>query len=160
MTGAPHVLPAMRPSALRQPVKWLHLESLESFTRRLLEANSLDARALRLALAPGLQGHRYRLDDHADFVEGLAGRSAGHYQRLKRLAQPDPTLTYPDRFLCRLCAAGVHVEQVPHDLENWCMRHPGQMVWVGPTATPESQPIVSLDGALAQAERLSTTGEY
>lgn len=145
--------PASRPAALREPVKWLHREALESFTHRLLVANRLDARALRLATAPGLQEHRYSLDEHVTFIEGLAGRPAGHYDRLHALTQPDPTLTYPKRFLCRLCASGEHVEQIPHDRGNWCLRHPGQMVWVGAGTTPESQVILSFDRDLAKAER-------
>ena len=131
MSGTRHVPPVRRPAALRQPIKWLHLEALESLTHRLLVANRLDAHALRLATAPGLQEHRYRLNEHVIFIEGLAGRPAGHYDRLHALAQPDPTISYPKRFLCRLCASGEHVEQIPHDRGNWCLRHPGQMVWVG-----------------------------
>ncbi len=148
MSNAIHI-----PSSLRQPIKWLHLESVESFARRLLAANSVDAQALRLATAPGLQEHRYRLDDHAVFIEGLAGRPAGHYERLQLVAQPDPGLMYPERFLCRLCASSERVKQIPHDRENWCLRHPGQAVWVGPGTTPESQVILSFDRDLAKVER-------
>lgn len=153
MRGATRVPAAGRPAALRQPVKWRHLESLESFTHRLLVANSLDAQALRLAIAPGLQEHRFRISDHAVFIEGLADRPAGHYERLRRRARPDPGPVYAERFLCRLCAAGERIEQVPHSRENWCLRHPGQLVWVGPGTTPETQPIVPFDAEQAKAER-------
>ena len=153
MSGAPLIPPTQQPAALRQRVKWLHLESVESLTRRLLAANGIDSQALRLARAPGLQEHRYRVDDHAVFIEGLAGRPAGHYELLERFAQPDSALVYPERFLCRLCAGGKRVEQIPHDRENWCLRHPGQMVWVGPSTAPEAQLIVPFDRAIAKAER-------
>jgi hypothetical protein len=89
----------------------------------------------------------------ASVVEAAAGRPAGHYERLRRLAQPDPALTYPERFLCRLCAGGERVEQIPHDRENWCLRHSGQLVWVGPGTTPESQFVVPLDRDHVKAER-------
>ncbi len=154
MSSATQVPPMpRRPSTLRQPVKWLHLESVESFTRRLLAVNSLDPQALRLTLAPGLQEHRFRVNDHVGFIEGLAGRSTGHYEHLKMFAQPDPTIAYPERFLCRLCAAGERVEQIPHDRENWCLRHPGQLVWVGPGTTSVSQLIVAIEGGFVKAER-------
>ena len=141
------------PSPLRQSVKWLHLESIESFVRRLLAANGLETRDARLAVAPGLQEHRFRWEDHARFVEGLADHSPGHYERLVHVAQPDPAARYPERFLCRLCAAGDRVAQIPHDRENWCLRHPDRMVWVGPGTTPETQPVVTFDRSTARAER-------
>lgn len=146
-------VPDRRPSPLRQSVKWLHLESIESFTPRLLAANTLDTQMLRLATAPKVHEHRYRVDEHAVLIEGLAGRPAGHYDRLRRLAQPDPELTYPERFLCRYCARGETVQQIPHDRENWCLRHPGQLVWVGPGTTPESQFVLPYNHVLARAER-------
>jgi hypothetical protein len=95
-------------------------------------------------------------------VEAAAGRTEGHYLRLLHAAQPHPAQLYPARFLCRLCAAGDVVEQIPHDRENWCTKHPGQMVWAGPGTTPDTQVIHPFDKRQAKAERafrrLATAG--
>ncbi|MBT8797896.1 MULTISPECIES: zinc-ribbon domain-containing protein [Microbacterium] len=86
-------------------------------------------------------------------IEAAAGRPEGHYLRLRGITQPDASWIYPQRFLCRLCSAGDLVEQIPHDRENWCLRHPGQMVWMGPGTTPDTQLVVAHSDHQAKAER-------
>ncbi|WP_438354636.1 zinc-ribbon domain-containing protein [Microbacterium sp. CJ88] len=44
------------------------------------------------------------------------------------------------------------MEQIPHDRENWCLRHPGQMVWMGPGTTRETQLVAERGDAQAKAE--------
>lgn len=136
--------------------KWHRLESPRSYARRQCQATGVPFDDVERGLTSPAQPYIYRVwtDEAAAAatVEAAAGRLEGHYLRLKRLAQPDPSLEYPERFLCRLCAAGDRVEQVPHDRENWCLRHPGQMVWTGPGSTPETQPVVAYDSDQAKAE--------
>ncbi|WP_417555648.1 zinc-ribbon domain-containing protein [Microbacterium sp.] len=137
--------------------KWHRYESTRSYTRRQCEAVGIPLdyaeRGLTTPTRPYI--NKVWADDGAAaaVVEAAAGRPAGHYERLKRRAQPDHGLTYPERFLCRLCAAGERVEQIPHDRENWCLRHPGQLVWAGPGTTPGTQPVLPYDRDQAKAER-------
>ncbi|WP_157560206.1 hypothetical protein, partial [Microbacterium sp. H83] len=146
--------------------KWHHLETPRSYAQRQCRAAGVPfdfaERALTSRAQPNI--HRVWIDDEAAArtVEATAGRPAGHYLRMKGLAQPDSTRAYPQRFLCRLCSAGETVEQIPHDRENFCLRHPGQMVWVGPGTEPDTQVIVPFDPTLRNAElsfrRLVATG--
>ena len=137
--------------------KWHRLESPQSYARRQCAAAGVPFDYAERGLTSSTQPYLRRVwaDDSAagTVVEAAAGRATGHYERLRNLAQPDPTLTYPERFLCRLCGGGEVVKQLDHDRENWCLRHAGQMVWVGPGTTPESQLIVPLDKSQARAER-------
>lgn len=146
--------------------KWHHLETPRSYAQRQCRAAGVPfdfaERALTSRAQPNI--HRVWIDDEAAArtVEATAGRPAGHYLRMKRLAQPDSTRAYPQRFLCRLCSAGETIEQIPHDRENFCLRHPRQMVWVGPGTEPDTQVIVPFDPTLRNAElsfrRLVATG--
>lgn len=137
--------------------KWHRFESPRSYALRQCRAAGVPFDFVERGLTSPAQPYIYRVwgDEvaAAATVEATAGRPSGHYQRLKRFAQPDPALTYPQRFLCRLCAAGDVVEQIPHDRENWCLRHSGQMVWTGPGSTPETQPVIEYDHDQAKAER-------
>lgn len=137
--------------------KWHRLESPHSYARRQCDAAGIPLYFAERGLTTPTQPYVNRVWAHeataAAIVEAAAGRPPGHYLRLRARAQPDPTLTYPERFLCRLCAAGEHVEQLRHDRENWCLRHPGQLVWAGPGTTPESQPTIPYDLVQAKAER-------
>ncbi|GMM96791.1 zinc-ribbon domain-containing protein [Microbacterium luteum] len=137
--------------------KWHRLESPRSYLRRQCAAAGIPFSAAERGLTTSTQPNVGRVwvgDDAAlAIVEAGAGRPAGHCARLMELAQPNPEGRYPKRFLCRLCAAGERVEQIPHDRENWCLRHPGQMVWVGPGTMPESQPVLPFDRTQAHAER-------
>ena len=146
--------------------KWHRLESPRSYLRRQCEAAGVPLEIAERGLTTRAQPYLNRVwaveGAAAAIVEAGAGRPAGHYARLKGHAQPNPEGTYPERFLCRLCGAGERVEQIPHDRENWCLRHPGQMVWAGPGTPPTSQPVLPLDPAQAHAEhrfrRLVTAG--
>ena len=113
--------------------KWHRLESPRSYLRRQCEAAGVPLEIAERGLTTRAQPYLNRVwaveGAAAAIVEAGAGRPAGHYARLKGHAQPNPEGTYPERFLCRLCGAGERVEQIPHDRENWCLRHPGQMVW-------------------------------
>lgn len=146
--------------------KWHHLETPRSYARRQCIAAGVPfdfaERALTSRAQPNI--HRVWIDEQAAArtVEATAGRSAGHYDRMKHHAQPHPTQGYPKRFLCRLCSAGETIEQIPHDRENVCLRHPGQMVWIGPGTEPDTQLILPFDPGLRKAEqsfrRLVTAG--
>ena len=137
--------------------KWRRLESPRSYLRRQCEAAGVPLLIAERGLTTRERPYLNRVwavdGAAAAIVEAGAGRPAGHYARLKERAQPDSEGIYPQRFLCRLCAAGEHVEQIPHDRENWCLRHPGQMVWAGPGTPPELQPVVPFDPAQARAEQ-------
>ncbi|MDQ4215055.1 zinc-ribbon domain-containing protein [Microbacterium capsulatum] len=139
--------------------KWHRFESPRSYMRRQCQAAGVPLSFVERGLKLKADYHRYTYQVWADeaeaaaTMEAAAGRPAGHYLRLKQLAQPDPEHEYQERFLCRLCAAGDRVEQIPHDRENWCLRHAGQMVWTGPGSTPDTQLVVPYDDAQAKAER-------
>ncbi len=138
--------------------KWHRFESPRSYAQRQCEAARVPFDYVERGLTTEARPYIYRVwvDEAgtASTIEAAAGRPEGHYLRLKRLAQPKPHQLYSDRFLCRLCAAGDRVQQIPHDRENWCLRHPGQLVWTGPGTTPESQRIFPFDRELAKAEHL------
>ncbi len=137
--------------------KWHKFESPRSYAQRQCEAAGIPFDFVERGLTTEARPYIYRVwNDEAKAavtVEAAAGRPEGHYLRLKHLAQPHEDQAYPERFLCRLCAAGARVEQIPHDRENWCLRHPGQLVWTGPGTTPASQLVVPFDRAVAKAER-------
>ncbi|MEV8274315.1 zinc-ribbon domain-containing protein [Microbacterium sp. NPDC077184] len=137
--------------------KWHRLESPRSYARRQSRAAGIPFEDVERGLTSEKQLYIYRVwkDEAAAaaIVEAAAGRPEGHYRRLRDIAQPDPSLTYPERFLCRLCSAGDFVEQIPHDRENWCLRHPGQMVWAGPGTTPGTQLVAERSDHQAKAER-------
>lgn len=137
--------------------KWHKFESPRSYAQRQCEAAGIPFDFVERGLTTEARPYIYRVwNDEAKAavtVEAAAGRPEGHYLRLKHLAQPHEDQAYPERFLCRLCAAGARVEQIPHDRENWCLRHPGQLIWTGPGTTPESQLVVPFDRAVAKAER-------
>lgn len=136
--------------------KWHHLETPRSYAQRQCRAAGVPfdfaERALTSRAQPNI--HRVWIDDEtaARAVEATAGRPAGHYDRMKRRAQPLPAQAYPKRFLCRLCSAGETIEQIPHDRENFCLRHSGQMVWVGPGTAPDTQVIIPFNLGLRNAE--------
>lgn len=137
--------------------KWHRFETPKSYAQRQCAAAGIPFDYVERGLTTEARPYIYRvwvnMAAAARTIEAAAGRPEGHYLRFKRIAQPNPTRSYAERFLCRLCAAGERVEQIPHDRENWCLRHPGQLVWVGPGTTPESQIIVPFDPLLAKAER-------
>lgn len=146
--------------------KWHRYETPKSYAHRQSVAVGIPFRDVERGLTSLERPLVYRVwidsAEAARTVEAAAGREEGHYLRLLRAAQPHPAQLYPARFLCRLCAAGDQVEQIPHDRENWCTKHPGQMVWAGPGTTPNTQVVYSFDKRQAKAERtfrrLATAG--
>ena len=137
--------------------KWHRFETPKSYAQRQSAAAGIPFRDVERGLTSESSRLIYRVwhnaADAARTVEAAAGREEGHYLRLFQAAQPLPDQQYPARFLCRLCAAGDVVEQIPHDRENWCTKHSGQMVWAGPGTTPDTQVIVPFDKRQAKAER-------
>lgn len=112
--------------------KWHRFETPKSYAQRQCAAAGIPFDYVERGLTTEARPYIYRvwvnMAAAARTIEAAAGRPEGHYLRLKRIAQPNPTQSYAERFLCRLCAAGERVEQIPHDRENWCLRHPGQLV--------------------------------
>lgn len=137
--------------------KWHRYESPRSYATRQCEASGMPVDFVERRLTTPSQQYLKRVwaDQLAAgaIVEVAAGRPVGHFARLKSLAQPDPYGEYPRRYLCRLCAAGESIEQVPHDRENWCLKHSGVMVWAGVGTSPGSQLIFPFDRKQARAER-------
>ena len=146
--------------------KWHRYETPKSYAYRQSLAAGVPFRDVERGLTSQSCPLVYRVwfdsAEAARTVEAAAGRPTGHYLRMLRAAQPHAAQLYPTRFLCRLCAAGDVVEQIPHDREGWCTKHPGQMVWAGSGTTPETQVIRPFDRRQARAEqtfrRLATAG--
>ncbi|MEW2011000.1 zinc-ribbon domain-containing protein [Microbacterium sp. NPDC078814] len=135
--------------------KWHRYESPRSYARRQCAAAQVPVDVVERGLTSRRQPNYKRVWSDPltpAVIEAAAGRPAGHVDRLTRRAQPAEG-DYAARYLCRLCAAGEIVEQIPHDRENWCLKHPGQMVWTGPGTTPETQLVTRFDPAQARAER-------
>lgn len=138
--------------------KWHRFESARSYATRqaALAGISIDCveRGLTTKAQPQID-RVWQIDSHAGaIIESAAGRRRGHYEQMAgRASSPDAELV-GNRYLCRLCSAGETVQQISHDQENWCLRHPGQMVWVGPGTTPSSQVVIPWQKEQARAERL------
>lgn len=144
---------------LASQVKWGHREAPGSFLIRLLAANLIDTRnaaryvARLCRQAPGIRGYAEYLRDA--MAAELGGRSPELVAAIRSRSQPIASAPYPTpRYGCVLCSGGVRIRQVAHDAENLCLRHPGQLVWVGPGTDPSNQIIVRYDGQIAHAERL------
>lgn len=137
--------------------KWHRFETVKSYALRQSHAVGIPFGDVERGLTTLARPYIYRVwmnpVEAARTVEAAGGRPPGHFLRLLQAAQPHPGQHYPPRFLCRLCAKGDTVEQIPHDRENWCLRHAGQMVWVGPGTTPDTQFVQPYDRQQAQAER-------
>lgn len=137
--------------------KWHRFETVKSYALRQSHAVGIPFGDVERGLTTEARPYIYRVwmnpAEAARTVEAAGGRPPGHFLRLVQAAQPHPGQHYPARFLCRLCARGDVVEQVPHDRENWCLKHAGQMVWTGPGTRPETQLIQPYDRQLARAER-------
>lgn len=138
--------------------KWHRFETPKSYAQRQSAAAGIPFRDVERGLTSESSRLIYRVwrnaAEAAQTVEAAAGREQGHYLRLLQAAQPHPDQQYPDRFLCRLCAAGDVVEQIPHDRENWCKKHPGQLVWAGPGTSPDTQVVIPFGTNQARAERI------
>jgi hypothetical protein len=128
------------------PVRPRHLETFDSFSRRLLTANfeaTEHKRALIRAASTARPGERAN-DLWAEIVQAKIGRQITHL-----LTPTSATMQHADggacdkcllgageRYLCRLCAHGDEVAQHAHFTTNVCLRH---RLWVGPGSRPDSQ---------------------
>lgn len=134
----------------RVAVRPLHLESLESYSIRLLSKNQETfphlLTLIRLAKKEGATGSDETV--WADVIHDKTGRE---------LATPGAgslaTFGYGAweagrRFLCTRCSNGDTASQLPHFAQNVCLKHNR---WVGPRTTPETQ--VTTDAVIAAAER-------
>ncbi len=144
---------------LATPVKWGHREAPGPYLGRLLAANKVPAsdawrfmKALR-DRASEPQGHDAHLLEL--MAAELGGRPIDLPTDIRGRAQPLGSAPYPTpRFGCRLCSSGEVIQQVAHDSENLCLTHPGQMVWIGPGTSPDTQRVLPYDPQTARAERL------
>lgn len=136
--------------------KWHRFETPQSYARRLCRAAGVPLDFVERRLTTSSQPYIYRVwarqDLAAATIEAAAGRPSGHFDRMLAITQPDRTFPYPNRVLCRLCSRGELVEQIPHDSETWCLRHPGQLVWTGAGTTLDTQLIAPFSGAQRIAE--------
>lgn len=84
--------------------KWHRFETPRSYAKRQCEITGVPLDLVERGLTTPAQPNidRVWVDDEsaAAVVEAAAGRPAGHFQRLKRIAHPDAAVTYPERFLC------------------------------------------------------------
>lgn len=141
------------------PVKWGHREAPGSYLTRLLATNDIPmGDAMRYVNK--LCQHAAEPTAHATHLRDVIPVELGHRSPdlatlIRSRAQPLGSAPYPSpRYGCRLCSAGEVIRQVAHDSENLCLKHAGQMVWIGPGTVPDSQRILPFDRHIARAERL------
>ena len=137
----------------RVDVRPLHLESLDSYTTRLLTRNqetpAQRQHLLRLARLDGATGPDTTL--WADIVEAKTGRQLPPAETTPESVTGlgrHSTSGTPIRFLCTRCSNGDTVFQLPHFAMNVCLKHNR---WVGPGTIPATQVTVGAD--IAAAER-------
>lgn len=122
-----------------------HLETPDSFGRRLALANGLPANspikaARQLAATSKNSALRSAL---AQWCETKGGIRTGHFQR--QALRVDEGL--PARTMCRLCAHGERVEQFGHAESYCCLRHG---LWTGPQTDPLT--LVPVDDEIRAVE--------
>lgn len=126
-------------------VRPLHLESPESYGRRLALANGLPARVYAIAARQmATAGRAQALKEALElWCEKRGGLPIGHFQHQTwRVSEG-----LPGRSLCRLCAHGATVGQVDHYEMNCCLRHG---LWTGPGISPEDQFLVGAEVLAAE----------
>ena len=126
-------------------------ETLESFERRLREANGYRIYGWTTVVNGILRAQRS--PDRESLLETLGSLQLGHFERDRRRAnaQADEEVRaalLSGRFDCKLCARGETVPQIPHDGPRVCRRH---LRWIGPGVVPEGQ--VSVDAGTLRADR-------
>lgn len=123
--------------ALPVKIRPRHLETSESYGRRLALANGLPAdtplkAARQLAGTSKTSALRSAL---TQWSEAKGGLRTGHFQRQAQRANEN----LPARTMCRLCAHGEIVGQFGHAESYACLRHG---LWTGPqTDAPTLTPI-------------------
>ncbi|TFC23370.1 zinc-ribbon domain-containing protein [Cryobacterium glucosi] len=128
-----------------------HRETMESYTRRLLEAN-FETDQHRNQLITLTTHSKTRIDRDAAWLSVLTAKNKR--ADLHLLPHPSGWLTHddgstcefcsellPQRWMCTLCSHGASIEQNPHFENLVCIRHSR---WVGMTTAPEDQhPVTS-----------------
>lgn len=138
-------------------VRPLHLETLDSYTPRLLRAN-FDSEIhqkhlIRLARNSNPDTTTETL--WADIVAAKSGRdinrllpaTAPAFHHADGVSCEFCTEGITERFMCTLCAGGATVQQHPHFTSNVCLRH---RRWVGPSARHHGQ--INVGEELVRAE--------
>lgn len=141
------------------PVRPRHLETLDSYSNRLLEAN-FETDMHRTHLTRLQQADHPELSPAQAWSQVITAKTGRDTRRLQ--ADSIPTATHPDgsrceyctvgitkRFMCTLCAEGSSIQQHSHLTMNICLRH---RRWVGPSTTPENQPTIGDDMVAAELD--------
>lgn len=119
-------------------VRVRHLESPESYGRRLAAGNGLPEHIPATAASQLVLDEIYssKTVALARWCEVKGGLRSDHFekQRIKFQRQ-----TLPNRYMCRLCAYGEEIVQIDHAGANCCIRHG---LWTGPGALPGNQTSV------------------
>lgn len=124
--------------ALPVTIRPLHLETPESYGRRLAQANGLPEQFIAKAARKiaGRSGRMAVREALIEWCESKGNLPPGHFQRQAEQATPG----LPSRNMCRLCAYGQSIEQVGHTESYCCLRH---RLWAGPGKDPGSQPPIN-----------------
>lgn len=122
-----------------------HLETPESYGRRLALANGLPAESAKKAARQlAVRSMNVTLRTAlAEWCEIKGDLREGHFQAQARRADEG----LPRRTMCRLCAFGENVEQFGHAESYCCLRH---SLWTGPQAG--SQTLPSIDDRVRATE--------
>lgn len=125
-----------------------HLETLDSYSRRVLERNGEPSTLPRDLLR--------RAAPDTTWEQVLTAKTGRTLDRLARSPLPVPTHggetcgvcqeALPPRWMCTFCAQGAHIEQWPHVAAFICERH---RRWTGPGTEPDQQHRVSRAAVLA-----------
>ena len=131
------------------------LETLESYSRRLLEANFDEPVHERYLLNLARAANPDAPALWTKVIEAKGRLVSGHFGRVA-LAGPSHsdgstcrhcTAGLESRFMCRDCANGSSVQEYPHLTGNICLTH---RRWIGPGTLPTEQTLV--DSSHVQAE--------
>jgi hypothetical protein len=143
-----------RPLPAKQRLR--HLETPDSYLRRLMAANQLPPASLKYWIEQtGHVAQNLTLTDCVVLVaraKGGLGPTAFEHEQACIPGHPDGSSCLrcvagiEQRFMCRLCAQGETVEQYPHMVANVCSRH---LLWTGPGTTPDTQVRIAHDSLRA-----------
>ena len=145
------------------PVRPGHRETVESYTRRVLDANFETVQHQRLLIAQ-VGGPTHRVGRDSTWLRLLAVKTQRDTMHLSPhatgwLTHPDGTgckgctAGLPERWMCALCAKGARIQQNPHFDDLVCLHHhrfvglellPEEQISIG--AGPDRQTLV--DAAL------------
>ncbi len=140
------------------PVRPRHLETMDSYSARLLAANFETVTHQRYLTRLAETTYSAGTGAEGAWAHVVHAKTGRDITRL--LASGAPAIAHPDgtncpactegivsRYLCTLCAQGEHVQQHPHFDNNVCVQH---RRWVGPLTHPSQQ--VTGGNELVQAE--------